>query len=95
MAFIQVTTTTETRHQAEDIARYLVEEKLAACVQIVYDINSTYFWKEKIETANECLCLIKTREALFPEVEAAIKKSILTKHLKSLPYRLSREVPSI
>jgi periplasmic divalent cation tolerance protein len=74
MAFIQVTTTAETRQQAEDIARYLVEQKLAACVQIVYDINSTYFWKEKIETAHECLCLIKTSEALFPEVEAAIKK---------------------
>ncbi len=71
---IQVMTTTETRKQAQDIAVHLVEEKLAACVQILDGIASTYHWKGKVETSCECLCLIKTRETLYPQVEAAIKK---------------------
>lgn len=74
MEFIQVMTTVETKEQAQTIARHLVEEKLAACAQITGIIESTYRWKGKVENAEEWLCLIKTRKALFPQVEAAIKK---------------------
>jgi len=71
--FIQVMVTTETPEQARALARRLVEEKLAACVQILDSVESTYRWKGKVENARECLCLIKTRENLFGKVEAAIK----------------------
>ena len=71
--FIQVMVTTETEKQARDIAQSLVVKKLAACVQIVDSVESTYRWKGKVESAREYLCLIKTRESLFPKVEAAIK----------------------
>lgn len=74
MNFIQVTTTTETKEQAQAIATHLVEEKLAACVQMTDAVESTYRWKGSVETAREYLCLIKTRADLFPQVEAAIKK---------------------
>jgi periplasmic divalent cation tolerance protein len=74
MSFIQVMTTTETKEQAMDIARHLVEEKLAACVQISGPIESIYRWKGKVEGAAEFLCLVKTREDLFAQVETAIKK---------------------
>jgi len=74
MEFIQVMTTTETKEQAQVIARYLVEEKLAACVQITGAVESTYRWKGKVECAQEWVCLIKTREDLFLKVESAIKK---------------------
>lgn len=73
-AYIQVMTTTETKEQAQVIARHLVGKKLAACVQITGAIESTYRWKGKIESSPEYLCLIKTREDLFDEVAAAIKK---------------------
>lgn len=73
MPFIQVMTTTETREQAEAISRRLVGEKLAACVQIAGGIESTYSWRGKIECSREYLCLIKTREDLFSEVEVVIK----------------------
>ncbi len=73
-SFIQISTTTETKKQAQKIAKYLVEQKLAACVQITGPIESTYRWKGKVETAGEYLCLIKTRTTLFKKVEAAIKK---------------------
>lgn len=73
-SYIQISTTTETKEQAQKIAKYLVEQKLAACVQITGPIESTYRWKGKVETASEYLCLIKTRTTLFKKVEAAIKK---------------------
>jgi Uncharacterized protein involved in tolerance to divalent cations len=67
-------TTTETKEEAEKIAQYLVEQKLAACVQITGPITSIYRWKGKVENAQEWLCLIKTRDDLYNKVEAAIKK---------------------
>jgi len=73
-SYIQISTTTETKEQAQKIARSLVEQKLAACVQITGPIESTYRWKGKLETANEWLCLIKTRGNLFDKVQTAIKK---------------------
>jgi periplasmic divalent cation tolerance protein len=71
--FIQVTTTTEKREDAERIARSLVETRLAACVQILGPIESIYRWKGKIETAVEWLCLIKSQEENFGAIEQAIR----------------------
>jgi periplasmic divalent cation tolerance protein len=73
-SYIQVFTTTETKEEAEKIAQYLVEQKLAACVQITGPIASTYRWKGKVENAQEWLCVIKTREDLYDKVEKSIKK---------------------
>lgn len=74
MNYIQVMTATETKEQAQVIARRLVEEKLAACVQITGAVESIYCWQGKMETAGEYLCLIKTCEDLFSEVAETIKK---------------------
>jgi periplasmic divalent cation tolerance protein len=71
-SYIEIKTTTETKEQAQAIARHLVEEKLAACVQITGPVTSTYRWKGKVETTEEWLCLIKTKESLYSELEKAI-----------------------
>jgi periplasmic divalent cation tolerance protein len=71
--FIQVLTTVERREEAERIARSLVEKRLAACVQIVGPIASTYRWKGEVETAEEWQCLVKTRRDLYPQVERGIR----------------------
>jgi periplasmic divalent cation tolerance protein len=71
--FIQVTTTTETKADAERIALELVEARLAACVQIVGPIESIYRWKGRIETADEWLCLIKSREENYGAIEQTIR----------------------
>ncbi len=86
-SFIQVITTTKTKEEAKAIARHLVEEKLAACVQILGGIESTYLWKGKIETSKEFMCFIKTREDLYPQVEAAINEihSYETPEIIALP----------
>lgn len=72
-SYIQVTTTTEKKEEAEKIAISLVERKIAACVQIVGPIISIYRWKGKIETAEEWQCVIKSRKNLYDEIEKAIR----------------------
>jgi periplasmic divalent cation tolerance protein len=66
-------TTVDSRDAAAGIADALVRERLAGCVQVAGPISSTYWWNGAVESAEEWLCLIKTRQALFPEVEAAIR----------------------
>lgn len=72
--FIQVLTTTDSREEAQRIARSLVERRVAGCVQVIGPIESTYWWNEKIETAEEWLCLIKTSQERFGALEAAIRE---------------------
>ncbi len=72
--YIQIYTTTETEEDAQKIAKEVVEKRLAACAQIMGPIESTYWWEDKIERAKEWLCIMKTRNDLFEELEAAIKK---------------------
>ena len=72
-AYIQVATTVATEKEAEAIAGLLVEQRLAACVQVIGPMTSHYRWQGKIETAGEYLCLAKSRATLYPEIEAAIK----------------------
>ena len=71
--YIQVATTVATEKEAAAIAALLVEQRLAACVQVVGPMTSHYRWQGKIETAGEYLCLAKSCAALYPEIEAAIK----------------------
>ena len=68
-----VLTTCETREQARKIAHKLVESRLAACVQIVPGIESTYRWKGDVETSAEILLLIKTRNDLVPELTRTLE----------------------
>jgi periplasmic divalent cation tolerance protein len=72
--FIQVVTTTGTQAEARKIAQSLVEERLAACVQIVGPIESTYRWQEKIETAAEWQCWCKTRRSKYDAVVGVIRQ---------------------
>ncbi len=78
--FTQISTTFEKKEAAQALARHLLENQLAACIQIL-PIESHYQWKGKIENASEWLCLIKTKTALYSQVEKAIK----TKHTYDVP----------
>lgn len=68
-----VTTTTDSQSAAEQIARHLVEQRLAACVQIIGPVTSVYWWQQKLETSGEWLCQIKTRADKFAELQSAIR----------------------
>ncbi|MFW9971666.1 MAG: divalent-cation tolerance protein CutA [Candidatus Odinarchaeota archaeon] len=54
--------TTPSREEGKNIATFLVESKLAACVNIIHNITSIYKWKGKMEEENEYLLVIKTVE---------------------------------
>ena len=71
---IQVTTTVPEQADAERIAASLVAQRLAACVQVSGPIESTYRWKDQIETSQEWTCALKTSDELFADVEQAICK---------------------
>lgn len=58
---------------AKELAEALLEESLAACVQVTPGVTSHYRWNGAIETSGEKLLLIKTRLDLFDKVEAAIR----------------------
>ena len=66
--------TASSRDEARKIGRTLVEERLAACVNILDKMVSIYHWRGKIEEANEIVLLVKTREELFPKAEKRIKE---------------------
>jgi len=79
--FVQITTTTGTRDNADRIALELVERHLAACVQIAGPITSTFHWQGKVETAEEWLCLVKTELGQL----AAIEKLLAELHPYEVP----------
>ncbi len=72
LPFIQVTTTTATEAYARQIATALVEQRLAACVQIEGPLESVYRWQGQVEQAQEWRCTVKTRDSLFEAVTRAI-----------------------
>ncbi len=86
--YIQVTTTTPSRDDAVNIAEVLIDQRLAACVQIVDTIESTYWWQGKVQRVTEWLCLAKTERRLYSEVEAAIIEA----HPYDVPEVLAFEV---
>ena len=69
---LQVSTTASSREDAERIGEGVVNAKLAACAQVVGPIDSVYRWKGAVERETEWLCLIKTTEAAYREVERAV-----------------------
>lgn len=72
--FIQIATTTATKAEAQQIAAMLISHRLVACAQVSGPLASVYHWQGTVETSEEWLCTLKTREALFEQVTAAIRE---------------------
>ena len=66
--------TCSTQAEATAIARTLVEERLAACVNLVPQVESIYRWQGEIETSQEVLLLIKSSTAMFPLLRDRIQQ---------------------
>lgn len=85
---IVVLSTCGSEEEADRIARLLVERRLAACVNVLPNIRSVYHWKGAVETASECLLLIKSSRAQFEALRTALEGA----HSYELPEALALSV---
>lgn len=76
-----VLTTVPNVAEAETLAGKIIEAKLAACVQILPQMKSVYFWEGAVQTDAENLLLIKT----LPEKYAELEKFIQSNHIYDVP----------
>jgi len=70
-----VLVTSPNRRVSEKISKALVELKLAACVNRIPSLSSRYWWKGKIETAQEELLLIKTNQTRLKALTQWVKRN--------------------
>jgi periplasmic divalent cation tolerance protein len=70
----QVTTTLPDRDAAHRLGRRLVEERLAACAQVIGPVSSVYWWQGEVESAGEWYCHLKTVASRVQELIARIRE---------------------
>lgn len=73
-SFCMISTTLPDEASAKTIIHLLLEQKLAACVQMM-PVQSFYRWEGKLCESSEQLVLIKTRSNLFPKIEEVVLKN--------------------
>ncbi|NIM03462.1 divalent cation tolerance protein CutA [bacterium] len=66
--------TSASEKEAKDLARVLVEEKLAACVNILSGVESLYWWKDKIESSREWMLVVKTQRKMAKKLVKRVKE---------------------
>lgn len=72
--YIVIYITTSSLNEAKIIGRSLVEEKLAACSNIIFPIHSIYSWQEKICDDEEALIILKTMKNHFKQIVERVEK---------------------
>lgn len=72
--FAVVLVTAPVGDDSERLARSLVEERLAACVNRIGPVRSVYRWKEKVEQETEELLVVKTRRSLLVALAARVRE---------------------
>lgn len=71
--YVTVYTATDSRREADSLARIAVERRLAACAQVTGPLNSTYWWQGKIENAEEWAVWLKTASSRVDDLIAMLK----------------------
>ncbi|MCS7244202.1 MAG: divalent-cation tolerance protein CutA [Candidatus Calescibacterium sp.] len=61
-------------NDAENIARVLVNNRVAACINIIPNVKSIYTWQDKVEESEEVLLIVKTVEDNLEMLEEIVKK---------------------
>ena len=73
-AYIVLFITTDSASEARQISRVLLEQKKAACVNIIPKVDSLFWWEDKLDSARENLLIVKTKASLLPEIINLVKK---------------------
>lgn len=87
-ALVVALSTAATMDEAKEIARHLVEQRLAACVNLVPNMFSIYRWKGDVCEDSEVLLVIKTRRACLDK----IKKALAALHSYDVPELVATEI---
>jgi periplasmic divalent cation tolerance protein len=66
--------TTEAGEEAQLMSRALLEQRKAACINIVPKVSSLFWWQGNIESAQESLLVVKTRASLLDEIVQLVKE---------------------
>jgi len=74
MQYVIAFVTTPSVEEAKRIAESLVERKLAACVNVIPQVVSYYWWNGKIESDQEAKLVIKTKSELMEELIESVRK---------------------
>jgi len=73
--YLQVVTVVGSQEDAEKISAMVVEQRLAACAQVLGPITSSYWWKGTVERAEEWMCLMKSRDETYQTLESTIRQN--------------------
>ncbi len=93
MEVLLVITNLPDEDQAGQLARSLIEQRVAACANVLAPCHSVYRWQGGIETATEVPLLIKTSIARYPALEAAIRAAHPYELPEIIAVPLSRGLP--
>ncbi len=73
-AYIVLFITTANTEEAQQISKVLLEQRKAACVNIIPNIDSLFWWEGKLDSERENLLVVKTKASLLPEIINLVKK---------------------
>ncbi len=74
-SYIVLFITTANAEEAQQISRILLEQRKAACVNIISEIDSLFWWEDKLDSAHESLLIVKTKASLLSEIIKLVKKA--------------------
>ena len=73
-AYIVLLTTASNSEEAHKIAKVLLSQRKAACVNIVSGISSLFWWQDKLDSAQESLLIVKTKASLLNQIVTLVKE---------------------
>lgn len=88
---IVVTTTLEKKEDAIHLGKQLLQKRLIACAQVSGPVDSLYWWKGKIEQAQEYKLLMKSSQSLWERLREAIE----AQHPYDIPEIISMEISAV
>lgn len=71
--FIEISWTSGSLDEARKVSRYLVQERLVACAQIIPWVESIYLWNAQLETTQESKIVLKTRRDNYDAIRKIIQ----------------------
>jgi len=73
--YVVVFITASDNEEAQKIASLLLKHRQAACINIIPEVDSRFWWQDKLESAQENLLVIKTKASLLPDIIKSVKKN--------------------